>query len=63
MSPVAIQRGTSVQTIAQLQRSRRQLDRRRHAAKCIVTAMKGGAALHLNYENGRALWRRPRRAR
>ena len=45
-----------VHTASELQRSRRLLDRRRHAAEHIISAMRHGASLHLHYENGRPLW-------
>ena len=49
--------GAGVHTVSELQRSRRRLDRRGHAAERVIAAMKGGAALLLHYEGGRAMWR------
>jgi hypothetical protein len=46
---------TSVPMVDSLRRSRR-LDRHQLGVGHVLDAMKRGAALHLHYQNGRALW-------
>jgi hypothetical protein len=47
-----------IQTLAQLQQANRRLDHLRRDTNRALSAMRrDGAALHLSYERGRALWR------
>jgi hypothetical protein len=48
--------GAGVPTVSSLQRSRRRLDRRRQAAELVITAIKAGATLQLQYGRDRKWW-------
>jgi hypothetical protein len=48
----------AIQTLAELQKADRRLDRRRREVNRVLAAMqKRGASLHFQYVNGRAIWR------
>jgi hypothetical protein len=46
----------TIPTVSSLRRSRRRLDRHQLSVGGVLDAMERGAALHLHYQNGRALW-------
>jgi hypothetical protein len=55
--PVPTWHGVGVQTLAQLQRTHRRLDRVRSGVAHTLSQMQSGQALHLSFEKGRTVWR------
>jgi hypothetical protein len=49
-------RGIGVQTVGQLQRKHRRLDRNRNGAAAVLTKMQRGATLNLSFERGARRW-------
>jgi hypothetical protein len=47
----------TIHTPASLQRINRRLTRRSAGVTQVLSAMEHGAALHLHFQNGRAIWR------
>jgi hypothetical protein len=52
MTRPATSPGVGVQTVGQMQRKHRRLDRNRKGAAAVLTRMQHGEALHLSYERG-----------